>query len=253
MIQNETGPLQNKTIDRFSGETLYIQLTRILLDEINSGKWQPGQQIPTEEALCKEYTLSRITVKQAINNLVSEGYLMKYQGKGTFVTGVVPEACLNMRTRFTEDMFGKEVKSEKETLFNGIKPTPPDAREYLKTKDQVHYLLSKRVVDGGPIYIEESFIPFGLVPDLEKLDFSHSSLYTVLQEKCPVKIFKVIQTVEISQARGNSAKYLQVRSGVPVLVVHRLLLSSDNTPVAYTRFVGRSDKYKFQTEFERVR
>jgi GntR family transcriptional regulator len=197
--------------------------------------------------------VSRITVKQAINNLVSEGYLMKFQGKGTFVTGVVPEGCLNMRTRFTEDMFGKEVKADKETLFNGIKSPPSDAREYLRTTEQVHYLLSKRVVDGEPVYIEESFIPFGLVPDLEKLDFSHSSLYTVLQEKCAKKIFKVIQTVEISRAKGHNARYLDVRAGVPVLVVHRLLLSSDNTPVAYTRFLGRSDRYKFQTEFERVR
>lgn len=253
MIQKETGSFQNKTIDRFNREKLYIQLTQILLDEINSGRWQPGDKIPTEDALCKEYTVSRITVKQAINNLVSEGYLMKFQGKGTFVTGVVPEGCLNMRTRFTEDMFGKEVRTEKETLFNGIKPPPADAREYLRTREQVHYLLSKRVVDGEPVYIEESFIPFGLVPDLEKLDFSHSSLYTVLQEKCSKKIFKVIQTVEISQAKDHDAKYLDVRVGVPLLVVHRLLLSSDNTPVAYTRFLGRSDRYKFQTEFERVR
>ncbi len=225
----------------------------ILLEEINSGKWQPGEKIPTEDALCKEYRVSKITVKQAINNLVSEGYLMKFQGKGTFVTGIAPEGCLNMRTRFTEDMFGKEVRSEKETLSRGIKPSPADAKEYLKTAERIYYLLSKRVVDGEPVYLEESFIPLGLVPNLEKLDFSHASLYTLLQEKCPKKIFKVIQTVEISSARGINAKYLGVRIGVPILVVHRLLLSSDNTPMAYTRFLGRSDKYKFQTEFERVR
>lgn len=223
------------------------------MEEINSGRWQPGHKIPTEEALTKEYGVSRITVKQAINNLVSEGYLMKFQGKGTFVTGVVSEGCLNMRTRFTEDMFGEEVKSEKETLFKGRKTPPPDARECLKTTDQVYYFLIKRVVDGEPVYLEESFIPFGLLPNLEKIDFSHSSLYTILQERCTKKIFKVIQTVEISLAKGLNARYLAVHAGVPVLVVHRLLLSADNTPIAYTKFLGRSDKYKFQTEFERVR
>ena len=253
MVQNATDSLQNTTIDRFSREKLYIQLTRILSEQIVSGRWEPGSKIPTEEALCKEYSISKITVKQAINGLVSEGYLMKFQGKGTFVTGVVPGGCLNMRTRFTEDMFGKEVKSERMTLVNGIKSPPSDAREYLKTTEQVHYLLSKRVVDGEPVYVEESFIPFGLLPDLKKLDLSHSSLYTVLQEKCSKKIFKVIQTVEISRAKAHNARYLDVRVGVPILVVHRLLLSSDNTPVAYTRFLGRSDRYKFQTEFERVR
>ena len=244
--------LHKKTIDRFSREKLYIQLTRILSERIVSGHWEPGSKIPTEEALCKEYSVSKITVKQAINSLVSEGFLMKFQGRGTFVTGVVPEGCLNMRTRFTEDMFGEEVKSEKTTLFNGIMPPPSDAREYLKTAEEVYYLLSKRLVGGKPVYIEESFIPSGLVADFEKLDLSRSSLYTVLQEKCSKKISKIIQTVEIARSRGRYAGYLDVRAGVPILVVHRLLLSSDNTPVAYTRFLGRSDRYKFQTEFERV-
>jgi GntR family transcriptional regulator len=253
MMQKETLMLHSTTIDRFNKEKLYIQLTKIFTKQIDSGRWTPGSKIPTEEALCKEYAVSRITVKQAINNLVSEGYLMKFQGKGTFVTGIVRNGCLNMRTRFTEDMFGKGVKTEKKTLSCQIKSPPQDAREYLKTAEDVHYLLNKRVVDGHPVYIEESFIPLGLVPDLDKLDLTRSSLYTVLQERATKKIFKVIQTVEISHARGQNARYLDVRIGVPVLVIHRLLLSSDNTPLAYTRFLGRSDRYKFQTEFERVR
>lgn len=253
MIQKETATLHNRTIDRFNQEKLYIQLTRILLEEINSGRWQPGHRIPTEEELCRKYNVNKITVRQSIYNLVSEGYLMKFQGKGTFVTGVLPEGCLAMRTRFTENMFGKEVRAEKKILFDGTKAPPSDAKEYLKTDERTYYILSKRVVNGEPVYLEESFIPYRLVPDIEKLDFSRVSLYSVLQERGIKKIFKVIQTIEISQVQGDNAKYLGVIKGVPVLVVHRLLLSSDNTPVAYTRFLGRSDRYKFQTEFERIR
>lgn len=245
--------MQNKTVDRFTKEKLYIQLTRILLDQINSGSWQPGHKIPTEEALCNEYKVSRITVKQAVNNLVSEGYLMKFQGKGTFVTGIVPEGCLAMRTIFTEDMFGKEVRTEKKILYSGTNTPPLDVSEYLKTSEQVYCVLSKRIVSNEPVYIEESFVPFRLVPDIDKLDFSRSSLYSILQEKGLKKVFKVIQTVEISPAQAPNAEHLGVPEGVPLLVVHRLLLSSDNIPVAYTRFFGRSDRYKFQTEFERVR
>ncbi len=245
--------LHNKTIDRFNQEKLYLQLTRIILEEINAGKWQPGERIPTEEELCREYNVSKITVRQAINNLSSEGYLLKVQGKGTFVTGVQTEGCLAMRTRFTEEMFGKEVKAEKKILFSGQKTPPSDTREYLKTNERIYYILSKRVVNGKPVYLEESFIPYRLVPGIERLDFSRYSLYSVLQEKSIKKIFKVIQTIEISQASGENAKYLDVRKGVPVLIVHRLFLSSDNSPVAYTKFLGRTDRYKFQTEFERIR
>lgn len=253
MIQKETSPLHNKTIDRFNREKLYIQLTRILLEQIASGRWQPGQRIPTEEELCREYRVSKITVRQAVHNLASEGHLLKLQGKGTFVTGVLSEGCLAMRTIFTEEMFGKEVKVERKILSRGIKTPPSDASGYLRTDDRVYHVLSKRVVNGEPVYLEESFIPSRLVPDIEKVDFSRCSLYSLLQEKGIKKIFKVIQTIEISQARADNAKHLDVAAGVPVLVIHRLLLSSDNTPVAYTRFLGRSDRYKFQTEFERIR
>lgn len=253
MMQNETVSLHNKTIDRFNREKLYIQLTRILMEEINAGRWQPGEKIPTEEELCREYTVSKITVRQAILNLAEEGYLLRVQGKGTFVTGVLPEGCLSMRTRFTEEMFGKEVKVQKEILWEGKKTPPADARGYLKTTDQTYAILTKRVVNGKPVYLEESFVPFRMVPGIEKVDFSRHSLYSALQELGMKKIFKVVQTIEISPVRGDKAKQLDVPSGVPVLVVHRLLLSSDNTPVAYTRFLGRSDRYKFQTEFERIR
>ena len=253
MMQNETGLLHNKTVDRFNQEKLYIQLTRIFLEKINSGDWELGQQIPTEEDLCKKYNVSKITVRQAINNLVSEGYLNKVQGKGTFVTSVLPEVGLAMKTRLTEDMFEKEVKVEKEILFRGTGEPPPDARAYLKTNDRVHYILCRRMVGGEPAYLEESYIPYEMLPDVESLDIAQGSLYSILQERGTKKIFKVIQTVEVSKTGAEDAKNLDTGEGLPVLVVRRLLLSSDNTPVAYTRFLGRSDKYKFQTEFERMR
>ncbi len=253
MMHNETPLLHIKTIDRFNQEKLYIQLTRIFLDEINSGNWKLNERIPTEEELCKKYNVSKITVRQAVNNLVSDGYVVKSQGKGTFVTSVLPVIGLAMKTRFTEEMFGKEVKVEKEILYKGIKEPPPDVKGYLKTEDTTYHILCRRTINSEPAYLDESFVPYHMLPDIESLDLVNASLYSLLQEKGLKKIFKVIQTIEISQAWGDSAKNLDLIEGVPVLAVHRLLFSSDNTPVAYTRLLGRSDRYKFQTEFERIR
>lgn len=245
--------LQNKTIDRFGQEKLYIQLTKIFLDEITSGRWQLEQQIPTEEDLCKKYDISKITVRQAINNLVTEGYLTKIQGKGTFVTCCAPGAGLAMKTRLTGDMFGEEVKAKKEILFKGLKEPPEDVGNYLKTNDSIYCITSKRLVDKEPAYIEESFIRSNLFPGIEKADIAAGSLYSVLQEIGIKKIFKVVQTVEAQLVKGEYAESLGIRDGAPLLVVHRLLLSYDGSPVAYTRFLGRSDKYKLQTEFEKIR
>jgi len=253
MMHNETPLLQTKTIDRFNQEKLYIQLTRIFLEEISSGRWGMKQQIPSEEELCRTYNVSKITVRQAVNNLVSDGYLMKIQGKGTFVTSTLPNVGLAMKTRFTEEMFGKEVEVEKEILFKGVRETASDIRAYLKTDDLIYQIVCRRTIDRQPAYTDESFIPLGMLPDIEKLDLAQNSLYSLLQEKSIKKIFKVIQTIEVLQLWGDSARNLDLEDGVPALAVHRLLLSSDNMPVGYTRFLGRSDRYKFQTEFERIR
>ena len=253
MMHSEAVSLHNKTIDRFNQEKLYIQLTRIFLEEIKSGKWQLNQRIPSEEELCKKYGVSKITVRQAVNNLVSDGYLMKLQGKGTFVASILPVVGLSMKTQLTEEMFGEEVKVEKEILFKGIKEPSPDIRSYLKTTDKIYHFLCRRTVNGNPAYLDESFIPYVMLPEIEQLDLIHNSLYLVLQEKAIKKIFRVVQTIEVQQVQGYPAHYLDLNEGVPVLAVHRLLLSSDNTPVGYTRFLGRSDRYKFQTDFERIR
>jgi len=253
MMHSETSSLHNKSIDRFNQEKLYIQLTRIFLDEIKSGKWQLNQRIPSEEELCKKYGVSKITVRQAVNNLVSDGYLMKIQGKGTFVVSALPVVGLAMKTHLAEEMFGKEVKAEKEIIFKGIIEPSPDIRTYLKTTDRIYHFLCRRLVNGSPAYLDESFIPYSMLPEIEQLDIIHNSLYSVLQEKAIKKIFRVVQTIEVLQVEGYPAEYLGLEEGIPVLAVHRLLFSSDNTPVGYTRFLGRSDRYKFQTEFERIR
>ncbi|MHB8880930.1 MAG: GntR family transcriptional regulator [Thermodesulfovibrionales bacterium] len=253
MMHSETPSLQFNTVDRFNQEKLYIQLTRIFLDEIHSGRWKLKDRIPSEEELCKLYIVSKVTVRQAINNLVSDGYLMKIQGKGTFVTSVLPVVGLAMKTRFTEEMFGKEVKAEKEILFKGIKEPAPEIRKYLATGDEIYQIIGRRMVNKEPAYLDESFIPYHMLPGIEDLNIADLSLYSVLQEHGIKKIFRVIQTIEVQTVSGESARHLDLAGGVPVLAVHRLLLSSDNMPVGYTRFLGRSDRYKFQSDFERIR
>ncbi|MBF0558188.1 MAG: GntR family transcriptional regulator [Nitrospirae bacterium] len=230
-----------------------MQLTRIILDEIHSGRWELGSQILTEEDLCKKYNVSKITVRQAINNLVSDGYLIKIQGKGTFVNSALPAVGLSMKTRLTEDMFGKEVQVRKTVLSRGWREPSPDAKGFLNADGDVYCIMCIRAVGGEPAYLEESFVPAGMLTDEDSLDIENSSLYAALQERSSKRIFKVVQTIEVAKVSGDAARHLKINEDESVLAVHRLLLSSDATPVAYTLFQGRSDKYKFQIELERIR
>jgi DNA-binding GntR family transcriptional regulator len=166
---------------------------------------------------------------------------------------VLPVVGLAMKTRFTEEMFGKEVKAEKEVLFQGVQEPSPEVRGYLKTDDDIFVIKTRRTVNGEPAYLDESMIPRGVLPDIETIDPTKTSLYSLLQERGTRKIFKVVQTIEIVKAGSGIAGHLDLEEGEQVLAVHRLLLSSDGSPVAYARLLGRADRYKFQAEFERIR
>ena len=74
-----------KTVDRGSKEKLYVQIYSIILEKIESGEWPLGTQIPSEDELCRIYDVSKVTVREAIQELAREGYLKRQQGKGTFV------------------------------------------------------------------------------------------------------------------------------------------------------------------------
>ena len=243
-----------KTIDRQSQQKLYVQMYSLIKDKIEKGDWPAGSQIPTENELCKTYEVSKATIRIAIAELVRSGYLIRKQGKGTFVTYYsMANLGLDMKTRLTENMFGEGVKVKKEILVKGVKSPSDEIKEYLKTGDDVYYVLCKRVVDGEPAYLEESFFPLFLFPDIEAEDLCQTSFYNVVQENANRKIAKVIQTIEVTEISGDAADILKVKNGSSSLLMHRLIIGSNGSPMAYTRLIGSGRTYKIQTEFERIR
>jgi len=242
-----------KTIDRESQQKLYVQIYSIIKEKIENGDWPAGTQIPTEDELCKTYNVSKATVRIAIAELGRDEYLVRKQGKGTFVTHSMPHLGVDMKTRLTENMFGEGVKVKKEILVKGIKAPSDEIKEYLKTGDDIFYVLCKRVVDGEPVYLEESFFPLFLFPNIEAEDICQTSFYNVVQENANRKIAKVIQTIEVTEISGDAADILKVKDGSPSLLMHRLIIGSHGDPIAYTRLIGSGRTYKIQTEFERIR
>lgn len=242
-----------ETVDRESQQKLYVQIYSIIRGKIEKGEWPGGAQIPTEDELCRTYDVSKATIRIAVAELVRDGYLKRQQGRGTFVSPSTPHMGVTMKTRLTEDMFGEGVKAEREILARGIMESTEDVRPYLGVGDNIYYILCKRVVENEPAYIEESFVPLVMFPGIEHEDICRSSFYDLIQERAVRKIYKVVQTIEVTEIRGNAAGILKVPDGAPGLLLHRLLIGSDGTPIAYTRLCGSGTKYKIQTEFERIK
>jgi DNA-binding GntR family transcriptional regulator len=241
-----------KTVDRGSKEKLYVQIYSIFLGKIESGEWPAGNQIPTEDELCRIYDVSKVTVREAIQELVREGYLKRLQGKGTFVTFSMPHMGIGMRTRLTENLFGEEVRVSKEIIEKGIRGVSDDIRKVLMTDTDIYYILTRKTIDDESCK-EEFYIPSFILPDLETEDISEKSIYDLIEEKGSKKIFRVIQTMEGTKVKEDTAKILNVKEGSHALLIGRIVIGSDGSPIAFSRITGGGKKHKFQMEFERIK
>ncbi len=244
--------LTEKNIDRDSQQKLYVQISSIIREKIESREWGPGSQIPTEDELCRRYGVSKATIRMAIAELVRNGYLRKQQGRGTFVSRTPPDLGIMMKTRLTEDMFGKGVSSSKEILVRGRKQPPPDVAAHLQSSEEVYYVLFKRVVNNEPAYLEETFVPLQVVPDIDEMEICQLPLHELLQQKAVKKIQKIVQMIEIADMTSDAAEILKGPPGGSMLILHRLLVGAEGRPLAYTRLMGGGRKYKLQTELEQL-
>ncbi len=248
-----------KTVNRESQEKLYVQMYSIIREKIEQREWPNGSQIPTEDELCETYRVSKATVRMAVSELVRSGHLRKQQGRGTFVTYVLQDLGVAMKTKLTEDMFGEGVSAKKEVVLREVKEPSEEMKSVLKVSDDagenrfLYYILCKRIVNGETAYLEESYVPLSIVPGIEDEDVCRRPFYDLIQEKGVKKIFKVVQTIEVAELRGTPASLLRVPEGAPGLLLHRLLIGSDSMPIAYTKLLGIGTQYKIQTEFERLK
>lgn len=241
------------TVDRTSQQKLYVQLLSILRCKIESGEWESDVQIPTEDELCRTYDVSKATVRVAVSKLVMEGFLRKWQGKGTFVANPASLTGMAMKTRLTDNMFGEGVHAKKELLFRGVRKPSTDISAFLKSEEDVYHIMYKRTVDHEPACLEESFIHMVLIPGIQDEDIGNCTFFELIQRKAVKRVSKVVQSFELSDLTGDPAQRLHLADGTSALLMHRLLVGSDGSPLAYTRFTGSGRKYRIQTEFERIR
>ncbi len=242
--------IKGKVLDRDGKQKLYVQVYDILRENVEQGEWLVGSMIPTEDDLCRTYNVSKATVREAIAELARDGYVRRQQGKGTFVICAEPHRGLAMHSKITQDIPGSETEFEREVIETGVAAPADDIMAYLRTEADIQYFISKRIVENKAVFIDESFVPRALFPDFEVSDVMQKSIFDLVDRKAGRKIVKVVQTMEVDLATADRAAILEIESGCPVLVVHRILVGPDSNPMAYTRLIGSGTKYKIQMEFE---
>lgn len=224
-------------INKNSPIPLYYQLKKKIENIIKSGKLKPGDAIPTEIEFMKRYAVSRTTVRNAILQMVNEGYLRRVIGKGTFIkTHPIKSKILGNLIGFSKEMEQKGISHFTKVLGKDIVLAPIRVADMFQitTNDLVFYLKRLRFVEGKPIIIVENYVPAYLCPGIEKEDFKNGSLYNLLKTKFGLNIHHGRREFEpINSLSKEEIELLEVSPGTPLLYVESVTFTENNVPIEY--------------------
>jgi GntR family transcriptional regulator len=243
------------TIDKDTPVPYHYQLREVLREEISSGRWTLGEQLPSERELCETFELSRTTVREAIDALVNEGLLRRERGRGTFIAEPkILEGLLQTPTGFTDSMLEQGYQVISEVVRQEIIVPPAHiARElHLKSGEQVTVLDRLRYILGEPIVFVTSYVPLKLVPDLVNDDLTNKSLYQLLDKKYQLRVTTAKRLMEAVAANENEAKLFGIRAGAPLMMIESTAYLPDGNPMEYFKARHRGDRTRFWVETQVV-
>ncbi|MDN5361562.1 MAG: GntR family transcriptional regulator, N-acetylglucosamine utilization regulator [Moorella sp. (in: firmicutes)] len=227
---------------------VYCQIKQDLLNQILTGILKPDDRVPSETDLAGTYSVSRMTARHALTELVNEGYLYRVHGKGTFVSRPKIECSYAPLTGFMDDMRERGFLPSSRLLALSITSPGPDLRNKLglSPRDKVYQIKRLRFANAEPIVIQVSHIPQPLCPGLEEENLEGNSLYSILENRYGLRLNHARQRLEATRATSEQARLLGIAKASPLLYVHRLSFLSDNTPVEFVESWYRSDRYAFE-------
>jgi GntR family transcriptional regulator len=239
------GPIRPVSRRGGGGVPLYHQVEQDLRRRIRAGEWTAGQAIPPEAALCALYGASRITIRQAVGNLVGDGLLVREPGRGTFVREPWVMAGIRGLTSFSQEMQALGLKSSAVLLGSRQAPAAAETAAHLRTEvgDTVVEIRRVRLGDGKPIAIQVSRLLASRFPGLEHADLAEGSLYDHLARVYGVVPERAEEVFRVGQIRGEAARLLEVRSGSCVFLADRTTFD-DTGPYEYVESVLRGDRYE---------
>jgi GntR family transcriptional regulator len=228
---------------------LYIQIKSDLKNKIISGEWKPGDKIPSELELCKLYDVSRITVREAINELVWEEYLVRQRARGTFV--------LDFKQKGSDRDYYTYVKSftyEMNEIGGEVKTIHADVKKLKATHslvEQLNVKLGDEVIElkrlrGLPNKVPVLFKTYwAYQPDfsLDSNDY-YGSFYEMLKEH-GIILTNVKEYIEATKPSKEVMELLNISEDTPILKRIRIAKSQKGDFEEYTEcyYIGSSYRY----------
>lgn len=233
-------------LERSGPAPLYHQIKSSLLRDIEAGRYKPDEQLPTEDALSAHFQVSKITIRQALRELSSLGYVRREQGRGTFVQRPPVELGPRELTSFTDEMRRHGMAASSRVLDRGSISASAALAAILAIApgDSVYRLRRLRLANAEPMGVQTAFIPLSLVPGIEDEALTGVSLYDLLRDRFGLSPARARETHRAVLVDSDSAALLRVPPGTPAMAAERIAHLADGRPLEYVESLMRGDRYK---------
>lgn len=231
--------------------TLHEQVCTHLRERILTGDLAPHQQLPSEACLMRSFGVSRVTVRQALKDLVAAGLIYSQQGKGSFVSA--PRATYNLSALlgFHEAMQGKPFAATSRVCSCREVDAPKDvvAALHLKRGDAVLEVKRVRRLGSRPVSVDLSYFPQDVGARLQGEDLTQD-IFPLLEAR-GIALGRSRLWIEAQPCPAEFAADLAIQPGEPILHLSRLTSSALERPVDYEHLYCRGDSYQYKVELRR--
>lgn len=236
----------NLTLDRLSPVPLYFQLSQELERAIGSGELKPGDRIETEVEIAERLGLSRPTVRQAIQDLVNKGLLVRRRGVGTQVVHAQLRRSVELTSLYDDLQTANKQPSTKVLSLSSIKADGHIA-EGLAIPEGAAVIEIKRLrsIRNEPLAIMHNWLPADLLK-IDTKELESTGLYEIFRRN-GIQMRVASQRIGAKAATAAEARLLDVKANAPLLTMERTSFDESGRAVEYSSHLYRADSYSFET------
>jgi GntR family transcriptional regulator len=236
---------------------LYVRIESLVRNRILNGQLQPGEKLPTEEDLVKQFGVSQITIRNALSNLERDGLIVRNRPKGTFVAENVPVrkkfVITNEVYNILEDADRYEVKGvDLKTMYIGETRNPRAIKEFfhLTSEDQICVVRRTRLLKGIPMYYIENILSPSIAQHLTLKDLSEKHLLKILKEKIGITIDRGEMYIEAVPADPDVAETLRMQIFEPLILRQLYYWFPTGEPFEIVNSYMRPDYFRYKVDVD---
>jgi|SRR5699024_4552550 len=235
------------------GTPRHEQISNWIREQIKAGNYKADEKLPSENALSDKFSVSRVTVRRALQTLENEQLIYRRQGLGSFVKDTRSQQPLVRLVDFVEDMKQAGLEASSRVIQMSPETVPEEVAPALKVDvgKTVIRLDRLRLGNNKPVAFDITWLPAFYGQLIEDYDLSTKTIYGILEEEFDIPVKKGSYRIEAANAHDYLAENLEVSKGTALLLIDRLSLTIGEKPIYYQKRYYRTDRIVYELKVER--